>query len=144
MTPSISGIVLYVKDIPRVSAFYRQHFGFTAIPGNLPGWQRLASRDGGCSLMLHQAAKSQKSGAAMKIVFSVPDVECFISERRMYGLEFGPIHQGKGYVFANAKDPAGNSISISDREYRSRTPNHRSDPTSASGTSPAVKEPRLR
>jgi len=69
-------------------------------------------------LSLHQAAKSHKSGAAMKIVFAVPDVKRFIAEHKKHGLEFGPIHQARDYVFANAKDPAGNSISISDRAYR--------------------------
>ena len=119
MTPSIGGIVLYVKDIPKVSAFYCAHFGFTALPSDLVGWQRLVSPSGGCGLALHQAAKSQKSGAAMKIMFSVPDVERFITERRKHGLEFGPIHQAKGYVFANAKDPAGNSIGVSGYVHRS-------------------------
>ena len=121
MTPSIGGIVLYVKDIPKVSAFYREHFGFTALPSDLVGWQQLISPGGGCDVALHQAAKSQKAGAAMKIVFSVPEVKRFIAERRRHGLEFGPIHQANGYVFANAKDPAGNSISVSDRLYRSKT-----------------------
>lgn len=119
MTSPISGIVLYVKDVPKISAFYREHFGFTALPSALVGWQQLVSPGGGCGLALHQAAKSQKSGAAMKMVFAVPDVARFIVERRKHGLEFGPIHEGRGYVFANAKDPAGNSIAVSDRTYRS-------------------------
>ena len=71
MTPPIAGIVLYVKDIPRVSAFYQEHFGFTALPSGVVGLQQLVSPSGGCGLVLHQAAKSQKSGAAMKIVFAV-------------------------------------------------------------------------
>ena len=48
----------------------------------------------------------------MKIVFAVRDVERFIAERARAGLKFGPIHQADGYVFSNAKDPAGNSIEI--------------------------------
>jgi predicted enzyme related to lactoylglutathione lyase len=122
MPPPIAGIVLYVKDIPKVSVFYQEHFGFTALPSALVGWQQLVSPGGGCGLALHQAAKSQKSGAAMKIVFAVPDVARFIAERRKHGLEFGPIHEARGYAFANAKDPAGNSIAVSDRAYRSEKP----------------------
>jgi len=38
MNTSISGIVLYVKDIPRASQFYQEHFGFTALPSDLVGW----------------------------------------------------------------------------------------------------------
>ncbi len=117
MAPPIVRLVLYVKDIPAVAAFYRKHFGFIPLPSDLPGWQELVSPAGGCSLALHQAAKSQKSGAAMKMVFAVPDVKRFIAERAKHGLAFGAIHQANGYCFANAKDPAGNSVSISDRGY---------------------------
>jgi predicted enzyme related to lactoylglutathione lyase len=122
MLPAIVGIVLYVKDIPKVAAFYQEHFGFTALPGTTIGWLQLISPTGGCSLGLHQAAKSQKSGAAMKMVFAVPDLPKFITERAKYGLKFGVIHQAPGYEFANAKDPAGNSISISNRTFREQHP----------------------
>jgi predicted enzyme related to lactoylglutathione lyase len=122
MITPIAGIVLYVKDIPKVSAFYQEHFGFRALPSSLAGWQPLVSPSGGCELALHQAAKSQKSGAAIKIVFAVSDVRRFIASRRKHGLDFGPIHKAKGYCYANAKDPAGNSISISDRVHRAKKP----------------------
>jgi predicted enzyme related to lactoylglutathione lyase len=112
----ISSIILYVKDVAKIAEFYAAHFGYVEEPGSLPGWRVLTG--GGCTIALHQAAKSQKSGAAMKIVFAVPNVEAFIAERAKAGLKFGPIHQADGYVFSNAKDPAGNSLSISDRKFR--------------------------
>lgn len=118
MSIDLTGIVLYVRDIPRVTAFYQEHFGFTALPSSRVGWQLLISKSGGCSLGLHQAAKSQKSGAAMKMVFAVSNLEKFIAERAENGLKFGAIHKAPGYEFANAKDPAGNSISISNRIFR--------------------------
>ena len=37
------------------------------------------------------------------------------------GLAFGAIHKGDGYAFANAKDPAGNPVSVSSRAYRRKT-----------------------
>lgn len=117
MATPIVRLVLYVKNIPAVAAFYREHFGFVPLPSDLSGWQELVSPSGGCSLALHQAAKSQKSGAAVKLVFAVPNVKQFIADRAAHGLAFGPIHDATGYCFANAKDPAGNSISISDRGY---------------------------
>jgi predicted enzyme related to lactoylglutathione lyase len=116
----VSSIVLYVKDIPRVAAFYQEHFGFTASPSPWVGWRLLISKSGGCSLGLHQAAKGQKSGAAMKIVFAVPNLDKFIAVRAKNGLKFGAIHKAPGYEYANAKDPAGNSISISNRIFRLR------------------------
>ena len=68
MTPPITGIVLYVKYIPRVSAFYQAHFGFTALPSGLIGLQQLVSPSGGCGLTLHQAAKSQQSGDTLGVL----------------------------------------------------------------------------
>lgn len=117
MSPWISSVVLYVKDIPAIAKFYADHFGCVEEPGSLPGWRVLTCGDG-CTISLHQAAKSQKSGAAVKIVFAVPDVRKFIAERAKSGLTFGAVHEADGYVFSNAKDPAGNSISISDRVFR--------------------------
>jgi predicted enzyme related to lactoylglutathione lyase len=51
----------------------------------------------------------------MKLVFAVKDVQAFVRESEAGGLHFGPIHCAEGFEFANAKDPAGNSISVSSR-----------------------------
>jgi predicted enzyme related to lactoylglutathione lyase len=111
----IARVILYVKDIPKVAAFYQRFFGLQPLPGATDGWLEFARPAGGCGIALHQAAKSQKSGAAMKIVFAVKDVEAFVRECEGKGLRFGAIHRPGGYEFANAKDPAGNSICISSR-----------------------------
>jgi len=118
MAPPISSVILYVRDLAKVAHFYEQHFGYVAMPGALPGWQVLAGPEGSCSIALHKAAKTQKSEAAMKMVFAVPNVPGFVAERARAGLKCGPIHEADGYCFSNAKDPAGNSISVSDRIFR--------------------------
>ena len=115
IAPPIARIILYVRDIPKVAAFYQLHFGLVPQPGATPGWQELASPSGGCSVALHQAAVSQKSGAAMKLVFSVADVQAFKAAAEKQGLKFGVIHDTGEHQFCNGKDPAGNSISISSR-----------------------------
>ena len=115
MALPIAAVILYVKDIPKVANFYQRHFGLKPLPSKLRGWLVLESAPGGCSIALHQAAVSQKSGAAMKIVFGVADVYKFVNERKASGLKFGPVHETGEYEFANAKDPAGNSISVSSR-----------------------------
>jgi predicted enzyme related to lactoylglutathione lyase len=122
MAIPVVGIVLYVKNIPKVAAFYEQHFGFVARPSARAGWRLLVAPGGGCTLGLHQAAKSQKSGAAMKLVFAVEDLPGFIAACAKKALKFGAIHRAPGYEFANAKDPAGNSISISNRTFRPDPP----------------------
>jgi len=112
---SIARVILYVRDIPKVAAFYERFFGMKPLPGATDGWLELACRSGSCTIALHQAARSQKSGAAVKLVFAVADVEAFVRAREKEGLNFGAIHRPDGFAFANAKDPAGNSISVSSR-----------------------------
>ena len=113
--PPIARVILYVRDIPTVAAFYERFFSMKRLPGATGGWLELASPSGGCTIALHQAAKSQKSGAAIKLVFAVADVQAFVRAKEEEGLKFGVIHRPDGFEFSNAKDPAGNSISISSR-----------------------------
>jgi hypothetical protein len=70
--------------------------------------------------MLHPAAKGQRAGGqtAVKLVFDVEDVEAFCARCAENGLRFGVIHKADGYVFANAKDPCQNAISVSSRAFR--------------------------
>ncbi len=114
VTP-IARVILYVRDVGRVAAFYQEHFGFRPVSEGEPGWLELASPGGGCSIALHQASKAQKRGSEIKIVFGVRNVRAFKAEREAHGLKFGVVHEARGFQFSNAKDPAGNSISISSR-----------------------------
>ena len=113
--PRITRLILYVKDIPKVAAFYRQFFGMRPLPGASANWLELADSSAGCSIALHKASVVQKSGAAMKLVFGVADVRAFKEFKEQQGMKFGTIHEVDGVVFANSKDPAGNSIQISSR-----------------------------
>jgi predicted enzyme related to lactoylglutathione lyase len=122
VTPTLSRVILYVKDIPKVAAFYRTFFGMEPIESDEPGWLELESPSGGCRIALHQGSKTLKSGAAVKLVFGVKDVEAFKQAASQQGLQFGAVHavtKPPGHEFANAKDPAGNSISISSRGMKS-------------------------
>jgi predicted enzyme related to lactoylglutathione lyase len=112
---SIARIILYVQEIPKVARFYEQYFGFKPLPSENKAWQEMASDAGGCVIALHQASRAQKSGAAMKIVFGVADVHKFVVDCAKDGLKFGPVHEAGELQFANVKDPAGNSVQISNR-----------------------------
>jgi predicted enzyme related to lactoylglutathione lyase len=113
--PPISRVILYVRDIPKVADFYQRIFGMSPLPGATDGWLELAGPAGGTTIALHRAAISQKSGAAMKLVFAVADIPAFITAGRDLGAQFGPVHEVDGIAFANSKDPAGNAIQISSR-----------------------------
>jgi predicted enzyme related to lactoylglutathione lyase len=118
-THPLTAIILYVRDIPATARFYQVHFGYQPGPADEPGWLELVSPEGGCTLALHRAAKGQKPGSEIKLVFRVKDVAAFRTRALRNGLKFGVLHEVRGFQFSNARDPAGNSISISSRAYRS-------------------------
>lgn len=120
MVPPVLGTVMVcARDMQRSAAFYRTHFGFEATGEVVEGLIDLQAPNGGAGILIHQAAKSVKQGqAGVKLCFHVPDVEAFKAQALPQGLEFGPTHQANGYAFANAKDPDGNTVSISSRAFR--------------------------
>jgi catechol 2,3-dioxygenase-like lactoylglutathione lyase family enzyme len=120
MHVSLNRILLYVKDVERTRSFYQRHFGFAATCNNADDRiVELISPHGGAILMIHPAAKGVKAGqASVKLVFDVADVEAFKAHCAEAGLMFGTTHHAEGYSFANAKDPDGNSVSVSSRGFR--------------------------
>ena len=113
-------ILLYARDIEAVARFYALHFGFRIHREAGDRIVELESPAGvGSDIMLHPLGRGRKSGQTVaKLVFDVPDVDAFCARAAEHGLEFGSIHKGDGYVYANARDPAGNSISVSSRAFR--------------------------
>lgn len=121
MNLSLNRIMLYVRNIDDTRVFYERYFGFSAESRDDDRVVELKSAHGGAILMVHQAAKSVKTGqASVKLVFDVEDVEGFKQHCSALGLEFGSTHKADGYCFANAKDPDGNSVSISSRAFANR------------------------
>lgn len=105
MSIRVSRVILYVKDVARVAAFYKTHFGMRVLPGSGEGWVELSSGKRGCDIAFHKAASSQKSGAAVKIVFGVVNVLRFKAEREAGGLKFGPIHRAGAVEFCKCQKP---------------------------------------
>ncbi len=112
-----SRILIYTRNIKAMADFYVRHFSYVAVPDADGRIIELRPGTMGGGIMLHQAAKSVKLGqAAVKLVFDVADVAGFVAAAR--GLKLGTLHTADGYQFANAKDPDGNSISVSSRAFR--------------------------
>jgi catechol 2,3-dioxygenase-like lactoylglutathione lyase family enzyme len=125
-------VVLYVRDVEATIGFYERHFGFKPLRLQGDRIVELRAEDGGANLMIHPAGKAQKMGQVLvKLVFDVEHVEAFRARCSEDGLEFGPIHQADGYIFANAKDPSGNSISISSRAFRLKSGGDETPPPEA-------------
>ncbi len=115
----LNRIVIYTRDVEVTARFYERHFGFVRNTDPADRITELRNPQGGIVLLLHKAGKAQKLGQVLvKLVFDVEDVPAFAERRAGAGLVFGPVHRADGYVFANAKDPDGNSIAISSRAFR--------------------------
>lgn len=118
MNPKLNRIMLYVRDVQVTCAFYESYFGFTSEINVNDRVAELIPKGGGATIMVHPAGKGIKGGqAAVKLVFDVEDVESFKEQCMTQGLRFGTTHHADGYSFTNAKDPDGNSISISSRAF---------------------------
>lgn len=109
-------ITIYTRKMPEMIAFYGRHFGFEPLEREGDRITELRHPDGGASIMLHAAAKSQKIGQVLvKLIMDVPDVEATRARLISEGVKVGSIWDGGGYQFANMKDPSGNPVSISSR-----------------------------
>jgi predicted enzyme related to lactoylglutathione lyase len=118
MQAALGRLVIYTKRIDAVSAFYGRHFGDTERRLEGDRIVELVPPGTGMTLMLHPMSDTRKEGQTLvKLVFDVPDVPAFCAAAKAQGLEFGSIHQADGYCFANAKDPAKNSIQVSSRAF---------------------------
>jgi len=122
MSIGLGRVLVYTRRIPEMMAFYTEHFGFEAVVAPGDRIVELRPQGAGASILLHPAAKGQREGqAAVKLVFDVENVAEFVRRTTRAGVAFGPIHEADGYRFANAKDPSGNSVSVSSRAFvRSR------------------------
>ena len=120
---ALGSVVIYARDMTRTAQFYAHHFGFLTSGDVVEGLIELTPPVGGAAILIHQAAKSVKLGqVGVKLSFHVPDVAAFVARAAANGLQFGAIHQAKGYAFANSKDPDNNSVSVSSRAYRLKAP----------------------
>jgi len=116
--PQLGRIIIYTKRVDEVAAFYCKHFGFEQLRLEGDRIVELVAQGSGANILLHSLAGGRKEGQTLvKLVFDVEDVEAFCRLSAKRGLEFGAIHRADGYCFANAKDPAKNSISVSSRAF---------------------------
>src|SRR5215471_17082013 len=102
MAVLLGRLILYARDVEATVGFYEKHFGFKPLRQDGDRIVELLAPDGGAHLMIHPAAKTQKMDqSSVKLVFDVEHVEAFRAKCASQGLEFGPLHQADGYVFAN-------------------------------------------
>ena len=119
MTPVLSSLILYTSQIDEMVRFYVEFFGYCAHVSESDRIVELRPNGAGTVLLLHPMGKGRKQGQVLvKLAFTTDDVPGFCQGCAEKGLVFGPLHTADGYVFAKAKDPSGNSVSVSGRLTR--------------------------
>ena len=103
-------VILFTRQIDRMTAFYRDVMGLKVVT-NDPGWRELDA--GGITIGLHSGPPSPgKKGP--KIAFRAKDVAKAREELNQRGAKFGKVSAGE-FQLSNGKDPDGNPIQLSNR-----------------------------
>ena len=121
MSSQLGRIIIYTKKLDEMSSFYAKYFNYEILRLENDRIVELVPKNGGTHILLHPMSKDRQDGQTLvKLVFDVEDVEGFCRDAATRGLLFGSIHHVDGYSFANAKDPAKNSVSVSSRAFMTR------------------------
>ncbi len=110
---TVSRIILFVKDVPKVTAFYTNILGLQPLGPVNDDWVEL--RADGCNIALHKANKTAANARSVKIVFGVKDVKAGKKMLEKRGAVMGKIFSFEGIEFCDGKDPEGNAFQISNR-----------------------------
>ena len=112
---AVSRIMLFVYDVPKVAAFYRDILGLQPLDEITREWVELQA--GSCTVALHHAGKplSERGAASAKIVFGVKDVPAAKALLEARGVKMGKICSFSGIDICDGKDPEGNLFQISSR-----------------------------
>jgi catechol 2,3-dioxygenase-like lactoylglutathione lyase family enzyme len=124
--PSASGskltfnhAMIYVKDVNRALAFYRDLLGFRLIEDfrfdGIPVYARLRAPGGDGTIALHQASASASLvSEGVRLYFEVPDLDGFcrkLIQKRFYITQM-PRMMEWGWRHAYLNDPDGHEISL--------------------------------
>ncbi|MBL8047507.1 MAG: VOC family protein [Chthonomonas sp.] len=111
----LARIILFVRNVAEVAEFYQKFFAMEPQPGASADWVELAGPGG--NIAVHKAHGGAHPGPAspVKIVFYCDNIEAAKQSFSEQGLVFGKTHSYGELQFADAVDPAGNPIQISNR-----------------------------
>ncbi len=114
----LSRVMLFISDVPKIAAFYRDVLGLTPIGEITSEWVELEA--GSCTIALHHAPKplSERGQPSAKIVFGVKDVLAGKALLESRGVKMGEIYSFDGIDICDGLDPEGNLFQISSRGMR--------------------------
>ena len=115
MKLQVRRVILFVQDVPKVGAFYRDVLGLPVkiSPDDPKAW--LEFEAGSCSIALHAGGAPSAGRRQPKIVFYAEDVVQVRAELMARGAKLGTVQETGEFRFCDGKDPEGNPFSISSR-----------------------------
>jgi predicted enzyme related to lactoylglutathione lyase len=115
MKLSLARVIIFVRDMQKAAAFYRNILGLEAkICSDDPkDWQEFQA--GSITIALHLSDAPKPRRIATKIVFYSADVKATKQQLEARGAKLGRILRTEDFEFCNGTDPEGNPFSISSR-----------------------------
>lgn len=111
---SMNRVIVFVKNMAVMRAFYEQKLGLTPVGYSDAGW--VSYDAGGAMISLHSETKAKHSGgSAVQIVFHSDDVPAARVELIARGVQMGKLWDSDGLAFSDGQDPEGNWFQISSR-----------------------------
>jgi catechol 2,3-dioxygenase-like lactoylglutathione lyase family enzyme len=104
-------IILFTRDMPGMTAFYRDVLGLT-LRKDEPGWKEFDAN--GCVIALHNGP-SRIGARPPKIGFWARDIAKARDELAARGVRMTKLISSPGLTRCEGKDPDGNPFSVSDR-----------------------------
>ena len=111
---SLGGVMLFVKDMKKVIAFYRDVIGLTPDEDQpFPEHRFYRFDTGQCKLCLHSASKPNEG--RQKLMLHVESVSAMHQHLKSKGLRLRPLENDGGYGIFDIRDPEKNRIQFGGR-----------------------------
>jgi catechol 2,3-dioxygenase-like lactoylglutathione lyase family enzyme len=109
-------VILFVRDVPIVGAFYRDILGLSEVvsPDDPKEWLEFSA--GACNLALHHGGVESKGRSRPpKIVFYSETVAEARAALIKKGVKMGALQTTENFQFCDGRDPEGNHFQVSSR-----------------------------
>jgi catechol 2,3-dioxygenase-like lactoylglutathione lyase family enzyme len=110
---ALTEIILHVKDLPALLAFYRDQLGLAVIVSGDDPAARAELETGACHLVLDASLKPGPANNRTRLVFKVDDLESARDALKARGVRLGPVYSPKaGLTACDGSDPEGNLFTL--------------------------------
>lgn len=122
MSVKLDSIILFVRNVAQLKAFYADVFSFEVLEETENEWVVLNS--GACKICIHKIGDQYLSGEGLKpenntkIVFETNNIEDLREKLMLKSIEIGQVKTFENYNYwiCNGKDPEGNIFQLKQKK----------------------------